>query len=438
MLIETLQLDIMLFMAGMCGILAVMTMITKILPFKTKLILVAMEISAMVLLLFDRFAYVYRGDSTELGYYMVRISNATVYLMLIWIPFLVNRFLVNLFINASTIKKSPRQLFIADVLFCAGFVLVIVAIFSGLFYTIDENNVYHRGAFHALCYIIPFINVILQEWTIIQYRKTIKSWLTRSLIISIALPTIASILQIIFYGLSLTNMTTALVMMIFYTYSLGYISETAENARKHELEFYKKAKEKESEMFGETTSALANAIDAKDKYTRGHSSRVALYAKKIALKIGLDASAADEVYFGALLHDVGKIGVKIDIINKPGKLSTDEFSQIKAHPLLGYQILSGIKEAPYLCEAARSHHERYDGTGYPDGLKGENIPLIARIVAVADAYDAMTSQRSYREPLERSEVRKELIQGTGTQFDPAISEAMLILMDEEDSQTVSE
>ncbi|MBP5466621.1 MAG: HD-GYP domain-containing protein [Clostridia bacterium] len=224
-------------------------------------------------------------------------------------------------------------------------------------------------------------------------------------------------------------MTTALVVIVFYTYALNFLSEAAERAKQHELEFYKETQIKEAALFEQTTEALAKAVDAKDKYTSGHSIRVALYSRRIAKEAGLSDEKCWQVYFAALLHDIGKIGVRNSIINKTGRLTAEEYDQIKAHCYFGYKILSSIKQAPFLSVGARNHHERYDGSGYPDGLTGENIPEIARIIAVADAYDAMTSMRSYRAPLEKDAVRRELKNGMGTQFDPDFAAVMLRIMD---------
>lgn len=426
------QLDIMMFMCGMCGILALMTMITKSLPRKTKIILASMEISAMLLLLFDRFSYIFRGNTSELGFWMVRISNGMVYVMSLVIPFFVTRFLEDIYINEIKVKRTPIMLIAADVVFAIGLVLVIVSQFTGLYYTFDEWNNYQRAPLNMLCYAAPLIMVVLQEWSIIKHYKKIKRSLANSMIVFIALPMLSSVLQFFFYGVSIINMVTALVVCVFFSYALNFISEAAERAKEHELEFYKEAQKKEAAMFVQTTEALANAIDAKDRYTRGHSTRVALYAKKIAEKEGFDEKECDHIYFAGLLHDIGKIGIRYEIINKPGRLTDEEFDRIKAHSELGNKILSSIKQAPFLSVGAHYHHERYDGTGYPDGLKGEQIPQIARIISVADAYDAMTSIRSYREPLKKEKVREELKKGMGTQFDPEYAKIMLKIIDEEE------
>lgn len=425
------QLDIMMFMCGMCGILALMTMITKSLPRKTKIILASMEISAMLLLLFDRFSYIYKGDASEIGFWMVRVSNGMVYVMSLVIPFFVTRFLEDIYINEIKVKRTPVMLVAADVIFVIGLVLVIVSQFTGLYYTFDEWNNYHRAPMNVLCYVAPFLMVVLQEWSILKYRRQMRQSLFVSMLICIALPTSASIAQIFLYGVSLTNMMMAFVVCVFYTYVLNFLSEAAERAKEHELNVLMEAQKKEAAMFVQTTEALANAIDAKDRYTRGHSTRVAQYSKRIAKEAGFDEKACDQIYFAALLHDIGKIGIRYDIINKPEKLTPEEYEHVKSHAELGNKILSSIKQAPYLCLGAHYHHERYDGSGYPDKLKGEEIPEIARIIAVADSYDTMTSLRSYREPLKKEVVREELIRGMGTQFDPEYAQIMLKLMDEE-------
>ncbi len=176
---------------------------------------------------------------------------------------------------------------------------------------------------------------------------------------------------------------------------------------------------------------LADAIDAKDAYTKGHSGRVADYSKEIAKRFGYSADRQEEIYMMALLHDVGKIGVPDAVINKPGRLTDEEFEKIKVHPERGARILSNIEEMPKLATGARWHHERFDGRGYPDGLAGEDIPEEARIIAVADAYDAMTSHRSYRDIIPQEVVKGELVKGSGTQFDPRFAAIMLEIINED-------
>ncbi|MBR3542211.1 MAG: HD-GYP domain-containing protein [Treponema sp.] len=184
-------------------------------------------------------------------------------------------------------------------------------------------------------------------------------------------------------------------------------------------------------MTTETAEALASAIDAKDAYTHGHSTRVAEYAREIARRLGKPETACRNVYLAALLHDVGKIGIPNSIINKKGPLTKEEYDAVKEHPVIGAQILSNITQIPHVADGAYYHHERYDGRGYPTGLSGKKIPEIGRIIAVADAYDAMTSNRSYRNLLPQETARFEIGKGIGTQFDPDFAKIMLAMIDED-------
>ena len=178
-------------------------------------------------------------------------------------------------------------------------------------------------------------------------------------------------------------------------------------------------------------TALSGAIDAKDTYTNGHSTRVAEYSGEIAKRAGFAPKMQNDIYMMGLLHDVGKIGISDSIINKPAKLTDEEYGVIKNHSVMGAKILQNITEFPQLTVGARWHHERYDGRGYPDGIAGQDIPQEARIIAVADAYDAMSSRRSYRDVLAQEIVREEMEKGKGTQFDPVFADIMLQMIEED-------
>lgn len=201
---------------------------------------------------------------------------------------------------------------------------------------------------------------------------------------------------------------------------------------KHNLEDEVEKKTRENERLSlHVVQTLAEAIDAKDSYTNGHSGRVAVYSREIARRAGYSIKAQNEIYMMGLLHDVGKIGVPDAVINKPSKLTEEEFEQIKNHPVMGARILKTIREMPKLVTGARWHHERYDGNGYPDRLKGTDIPEEARIIGVADAYDAMTSNRSYRHSMAQSAVREQIAKGRGVQFDPRFADIMLQMIDDD-------
>lgn len=188
----------------------------------------------------------------------------------------------------------------------------------------------------------------------------------------------------------------------------------------------------------EITQALSSTVDAKDHYTRGHSARVAKYSAEIARRMGKSEDQLEEIYFMGLLHDIGKIGVAGSIIRKNSKLTDVEFEDIKEHPVTGYNILKTIKSLPGLAIGARWHHERFDGTGYPDHLKGYDIPEEARIIAVADVYDALSSKRSYSEIRPQAVVRDIIEKGRGSQFDPAIADIMLQMIDDDKNYEMKE
>jgi putative two-component system response regulator len=186
------------------------------------------------------------------------------------------------------------------------------------------------------------------------------------------------------------------------------------------------------ELFIGSIQSLAEALELKDPYTRGHSVRVSHYSTEIARALDLDAETVHDVELGGHVHDIGKIGVREAVLNKPGPLTEDEYEHIMTHPLLGWRILSPLLgDAPLILNIVRSHHERYDGRGVPDALAGDRIPIEARIVAVADSFDAMTSGRPYRRGQHMTMERAvaELERCSGTQFDPEVLRAFLRAVD---------
>ena len=242
---------------------------------------------------------------------------------------------------------------------------------------------------------------------------------------------IVEIIMLIFFP-DHSNETPVLIGLMFLL--ILVVIQQIDDIRKvrDHLESEIKNKNAENEqMLIHIVETLAGTIDAKDAYTNGHSSRVADYAKEIARRFGYSETEQDDIFMMGLLHDIGKIGIPDAVINKPGKLTDEEYDIIKKHPIMGSKILANIKEKPELATGARWHHEKYGGGGYPDGIKGDQIPEQARIIAVADAYDAMTSCRSYRKSLPQEKVRKEIENGRGTQFDPVFADIMLEMINED-------
>jgi len=222
----------------------------------------------------------------------------------------------------------------------------------------------------------------------------------------------------------------SMLIIAFYIISILKIN----NSLEREMQSNKKIEEVNQKII----RALVRTIDAKDRYTNGHSLRVAEYSREIAKRMKKTEKEQETIYYAGLLHDVGKIRVPESVINKPGKLTDEEYEQIKVHPVTSYHILKDIYDDKTIALGAKFHHERYDGKGYPNGLKSDNIPEIARIIAVADTYDAMASNRSYRNALPQDVIRSEMEKGKGTQFDPGIADIMLQMIDEDEAYTLKE
>lgn len=183
-----------------------------------------------------------------------------------------------------------------------------------------------------------------------------------------------------------------------------------------------------TEAFASTVRSLVTAIEAKDPYTKGHSERVAIFADRLARRLGLSRPEIELLERAALLHDVGKIGIDIDTLTSPTRLSAEEMRTIRLHPTLGSQLLSDVEFLADVVPIVRHHHERFDGAGYPDGLMGESIPLLSRVLAVADAYDAMTSDRAYRLGMSPKSALCEIARVSGTQLDKPIAEQFMAML----------
>lgn len=260
-----------------------------------------------------------------------------------------------------------------------------------------------------------FSNQVLDDWHVIMIVSNTKLFhdLRTQMLIGILISVIVFLIIVVFCAISAKKINT-------------YQRKEHEN------------KERLDRMNTNIIRALAYTIDAKDRYTSGHSQRVADYSLAIAKRMGKSEEDQKVIYYAGLLHDVGKIRVPEEIINKPGKLTDDEFNQIRIHPVSGYHILKDIHEDVRIAYGAKYHHERYNGNGYPNGLEGENIPEVARIIGVADAYDAMASNRSYRNALPQEVVRSEIEKGRGQQFDEKVADIMLQMIDEDKNYSMSQ
>ncbi|MCR4807151.1 MAG: HD domain-containing protein [Lachnospiraceae bacterium] len=423
------QLDIMQTLSGVCGIMAVLLVVTRALSRRRRQILILMELSAMFLLIFDRLAYIYSGDMSRTGHIMVRVSNFMVFFITSEIVLAFNLYLTDLLVTEGGIKEIPRRLNIVNVLASIGMLLVVVSQFTGIIYYFDENNVYHRAPLFIVCYIIPFAGPIIQMTVMYQYRKCFSNKIFISLNIFLLAPMTASIIQALAYGLSLTNIVFVLVSVLLYIFAYSDINDTISRAHVVEMRHLENDRKSMKHLFEQTAETFIDAVEERDPYAGGHSGRVADYSLRLAGAMGLPEKECEDAYYAALLHDVGKIGLSDELLAKGDEVTDEEMAVLKGKQEAGAEILEKISEYPGLSYGARYVKERYDGTGYPAGLKGEEIPLIGRIIAVADAYDRMSARGSYQDPLPKQIIREEFIMSAGTAFDPEISKAMLRLID---------
>ncbi|MBO5526979.1 MAG: hypothetical protein J5946_02935 [Erysipelotrichaceae bacterium] len=231
------QLDIMLFLSGVCGVLALLACITKTIPKRRRHALVSIELGAMCLLIFDRFAYIYRGDISTTGFWMVRISNFLVYFLSLWVIHSFNLYLIDLYRNEGKLEKIPLRLILSEVLFTVGEAMVVISQFTGIYYTFDEENQYQRAPWFAVCYCFPLLIIMLQLTVVVKHYNRLSKRIRMSLLLFTILPLIASIVQIFAYGVSLTNITMVGLAVVIYIFALLELNETAEHANQMEIKF---------------------------------------------------------------------------------------------------------------------------------------------------------------------------------------------------------
>ncbi len=423
------QLDIMLVLSSICGTIALLVILAKAMPLTRRLTLLFLEISAMFLLFSDRLTYIFNGDITPFGFTLNRVSTFLNFLFTDIIVLAFNLYLIDLYINDGKMEKAPKRIQLCTAIMLVGCLLCVIGAYTGAYYTFDEANIYSRGDFYILSYLCPFGVPLIQLSAIIKYRSLLNKKTVFSNALFIIIPLLCSILQLNVYGTSFTNIGIIITAIFIYLVALSNINNEVELAKKNEIDYLKQQQKSMQRLFYQTASAFMGAIESKDVYTLGHSDRVANYAKAIALSCGKSERECDEIYYAALLHDIGKIGLPESILNKGGDLNEEEAEIYRRKANIGADILSNITEYPYLKDGAHYSNERYDGSGYPDHLKGEDIPEIGRIIAVADFYDNLTSRKNNREAYPQFVAREEILKRSGSRLDPRFATVMVSLID---------
>lgn len=343
-------------------------------------------------------------------------------------------------------EENKRKFDAGQMIFVLLLAAVFVNIFTKFLFSFDDEGNYIHGSLYFAVYLVPVVYILFSLWELIKNYRKFKKRQGISIGIYIFMALFGPLLQLLVFPdvlLSYFTASIAVMVVLFSMESPDYrmlvrtideldaLRKSLDQEVKRQTKVAEERREKMERLSDQVIVTLAKTIDAKDKYTNGHSERVAKYSREIARRMGLSEQKQEEIYFMGILHDIGKIGIPDTIINKTEKLTDEEYQMIKRHPEIGEEILKNITEIPNISLGAKYHHEKYDGGGYPNRAAGEEIPLEARIIGIADAYDAMASTRSYRDVLPQEVVRAEIEKGRGTQFDPECTDILLKMMEED-------
>ncbi|MBQ6442126.1 MAG: HD domain-containing protein [Lachnospiraceae bacterium] len=436
--IKTYQLDIMLLLCGACGVLIILLLAGRFFAPRRKAILILMELTASFLLWFDRMTYVFAGQPGTVAYVMVRVSNFFVFFLTSGIVFGFNLFLIDWLEGEGGMKTVPLRLRVVSLASILGMALAVISAFTGLYYTFDSNNLYQREPGFLIAYIIPVLCPLVQFTVFQQYRKVFSKLIYVSVLLYIFVPLVCGIIQIFAYGISITNMAMVVVSIGLYVFSLLDINLTVQHAHEIEIQTMRGERKRMQRVFDQTAKAFVSAVEQRDDFSKGKAARVADYAKRIAALAGKEEEECEQIYYAALLHDVGMIGIPDSVMKNEENPGQEDYEVIRQKPLIGKEILSRITEYPYLSAAVASSHERYNGTGYPNGTAGDAIPEMARIIAVADAYVTMTSPKHYRPARPAFVAREALVKGEGVEFDPAFAKLMVQIIDADSREEMQE
>jgi putative nucleotidyltransferase with HDIG domain len=297
----------------------------------------------------------------------------------------------------------------------AGVAGIVYQKLGGVVGLVNISNYIIPAAICAISYFLINSNLFMIVVSLSEEVSILSVWKNRikgAIATYIALAPIGFVMALVYTSIGIWG-----IILFFFPLFLA----------RRSFELYTKMRK----MYLETIRALAAAIDAKDPYTKGHSERVAQLSVALAQDLHLSDRDIENIEYTALLHDIGKIGIDDRILGKSSELSNEEFKKIKEHPIIGANIIEPVDFLKNSYEAIYHHHERYNGGGYPDGLKAKDIPLCARIIGVADAYDAMGSDRPYRKKLSKEKILKEFTEQSGKQFDPQIVNTLMLILKRE-------
>ncbi|MCR4735346.1 MAG: HD domain-containing protein [Treponema sp.] len=424
------QINFMLWLGSMCFTIVIFLLLTGISTKKRKAILL-LEFASALLLLSDRAALIYDGDPSTLSFYMSRISNFLLFTLNYVVLYSYSTYLRTV-LRESKIKGKIIRFNVINFLIVIGFLLVIFSQFTGFYYTFDENNVYCRNPGFIISFINPAIILILFISLNIQFFRYMSKPMNLLLLLFTVNPICSAVFQFFVYGYDAINLTIAAMAILLFIFDLLDVRKVQSSNEKLRDEVDVKNK-RIIEMQSNLILSLAVLVESRDKSTGGHILRTRNGVRFIVDEMKKDpALHLSDDYCKTLLkaapmHDIGKISVEDAILCKKGRFTPEEFEVMKTHAEKGALILhdilanTGDEQFKLVAEnMAHYHHERWDGSGYPKGLKGNEIPLEARIMAIADVYDALVSKRVYKESMSFEEADKIILEGMGSQFDKSL------------------
>ena len=381
------QLNIMLCLCAACFTMGVMLFLTKFLSKRRKWILIAMEIVATLLLLFDRMAYIYAGDVGAMGFMMVRVSNFMVFFLTSATVFLFNFYIVDLLLNEGKLTKVPKRLMFTGFVSTIGMMLAIVSAFTDFYYYFDFQNVYHRGPGFLVAYIVPVVCPLIQYTAIIKHRKSISKFIFIAVALYIFVPIATGIIQIFTYGISIVNMSIVLVSIFMYFFSYLDVNAAVQKAHEIEIQSFKTEQKRMKSIFGQAAEAMASVLERGDGAQKGRLQRIALMSRALASRAGKSEEDCDKVYYAGYCCDAGE------------------------------EALACVKAFPHLYETAMSVGKDYS----------ESVPEYSRIVTVAKDYDKMINDTT----IPAFFVRDYFIREAGRKYDPVYAKIAVQLLDSE-------
>ena len=445
LIIANVTLD--LYNSALGIILIISTIIRHIINRKVRIWFNLMILANVLMSIADIFTWLFEGDAHPYNFIILKVAMFIFYFMVFAILFCSGFYIINSLNQEKYRKVIKISLIASGIIYC---ITLLLTPFFDLLYTIDNNNIYSRGDFFVIPIVIDSLLYLHFFIYLILNRKTIPKEKLFPILSFLIFPQILQLIQLAYYGISLVNTGYTIAFLIMFIEANRNLEQTLDNTEyelsEKEIELINKVHEAQDtklefiKMQNHTIESLSNLVENRDEDTGEHVRRTRAYVELIAVQLMKNnrfPEVLTPLYIrylkrAAPMHDIGKIVVPDAVLKKPGRFTLDEFELMKKHTTEGgrivHEILDGYEDPDYIqmtADIATYHHEKWDGTGYPANLKGQDIPLCARIMAIADVFDALVSPRVYKSPMSYEEAYSIIESGMGTHFDPVIAQEFL-------------